>query len=69
MGSLQADRDAQEFGAFTYNGAQFDADADSQARINSAAQAAMIDDTFDAIWTLADNTTQALTATQLKGLM
>ncbi|QDP58956.1 MAG: hypothetical protein Unbinned2819contig1003_42 [Prokaryotic dsDNA virus sp.] len=66
--NLKLDRDAQEFGAFSYNAWMFDADADSQARINSAAQAAMIDDTFDAIWTLADNTTQALTATQLKEL-
>ena len=64
--NLKLDRDAQEFGAFVWNGWQFDADADSQARINSASQAAIIDDTFDAIWTLADNTTQALTATQLK---
>lgn len=63
---LKIDRDDQEFGEFTWNGWQFDADADSQARINAAVQAAILDDTYTATWTLADNSTQSLTATQLK---
>ena len=63
---LKIDRDDQEFGAFTWNGWEFDADEDSQARINAAVQAAILDDTYTATWTLADNTKQALTATQLK---
>lgn len=63
---LKLDREDQEFGTFTWNGWEFDADADSQARINAAVQAAILDDTYTDTWTLADNSTQALTATQLK---
>jgi hypothetical protein len=65
---LKLDREDQEFGYFIWNGWEFDADADSQVRIQTAVQSAILDDAFTTTWTLRDNTTQALTAAQLKEL-
>ena len=65
---MKAARDQQEFGQFVYNASTFECDAQSQSRIQAAAQSAIIDSAFSTTWTLADNTTQTLNATQTKDL-
>lgn len=69
---LKAARDAAEYGGFMYNGAKFDSDQVSRARINGAVTLAMIAQMMSAPysqdWILADNTTMALDAQGMIGV-
>lgn len=56
-------RDQIEFGGFEFEGRMYDSDQVSQGRVMSAAIAGV-----DQTWTLADNSTVELTATQLPQL-
>ena len=60
---LKRQRDTLEFGGFEYKGNIYDSDQVSQGRIMGAAVAGV-----DQIWTLADNTTVELSASQLQQL-
>ena len=60
---LKAERDALEFGGFEFEGYTYDSDQVSQGRIMGAMNAGV-----DQVWTLADNTTVALSAMQLQQL-
>ncbi len=60
---IKSQRDRLEFGGFEFGGNIYDSDQVSQGRIMGAA-AAMVDQT----WTLADNTTVELSASQLQQL-
>jgi hypothetical protein len=64
--AIKLARKAQELSTFEWNTHTFQCDEDSQMRIQSAVQAALIDDGLSMVWTLADNTTQTFTATQIK---
>lgn len=65
-------RDAAEFGPFTYNGMTFDGDLDAQRRLSglvSAAKSAIAaGHTFTKDFTLADNSVVQLTAEDLVGV-
>jgi len=56
-------RDSLEFGGFEFEGGVYDSDQVSQGRIMGAAAAGL-----DQVWTLADNTTIDLSASQLQQL-
>lgn len=56
-------RDSLEFGGFEFEGGIYDSDQVSQGRIMGAAAAGL-----DQVWTLADNTTVELSASQLQQL-
>lgn len=56
-------RDDLEFGGFEFEGHIYDSDRISQGRIMGAAMSQT-----DQVWTVADNTTVSLTATQLASL-
>ena len=56
-------RDSLEFGGFEFEGNTYDSDQASQGRIMVAAVAGV-----DQVWTLADNTTAELSASQLQQL-
>ncbi|NAR91525.1 DUF4376 domain-containing protein [Acinetobacter haemolyticus] len=56
-------RDQLEFGGFEFDGGTYDSDQLSQGRIMGAAAAGV-----DQTWTLADNTTAELSASQLQQL-
>lgn len=56
-------RDQLEFGGFEFDGGIYDSDQVSQGRIMGAAAAEL-----DQVWTLADNTTVELSASQLQQL-
>lgn len=56
-------RDSLEFGGFEFEGGVYDSDQASQGRIMVAAVAGL-----DQVWTLADNTTAELSASQLQQL-
>src|SRR5690606_4065037 len=56
-------RDSLEFGGFEFEGGIYDSDQVSQGRIMGAAVAGV-----DQVWTLADNTTVELSASQLQQL-
>ena len=60
---VKSQRDHLEFGGFEFEGDVYDSDQVSQGRIMGAAAAGV-----DQVWTLADNTTVALSAMQLKQL-
>lgn len=60
---IKSGRDSLEFGGFEFEGGVYDSDQVSQGRIMGAAAAGL-----DQIWTLADNTTVNLTASQLQQL-
>lgn len=60
---LKQQRDSTEFGGFIFEGNTYDSDQISQGRIFGAA---MYDQ--PQIWTLADNSTVSLTATQMRQL-
>ena len=62
-GEIKAMRDQLEFGGFEFDGGIYDSDQVSQGRIMGAASAGM-----DQVWTLADNTTVELSASQLQQL-
>jgi hypothetical protein len=63
---IKASRAAAEFSTFTWGSYIFQCDQDSQMRIQAGVQAAMLNDNMSIVWTLADNTTQTFTATELK---
>jgi hypothetical protein len=60
---IKAMRDRLEFGGFEFDGGIYDSDQVSQGRIMGAASADV-----DQVWTLADNTTAELSASQLQQL-
>ena len=60
---IKSDRDRLEFGGFEFEGNIYDSDQVSQGRILGAASAGV-----DQIWTLANNSTRLLTASQLQQL-
>ena len=60
---IKAQRDQLEFGGFEFEGNTYDSDQTSQGRIMGAALAGV-----DQVWTLADNTTVELSASQLQQL-
>ena len=60
---IKLQRDQLEFGGFNFDGNIYDSDQVSQGRIMGAAAAGV-----DQTWTLADNTTVSLTASQLQQL-
>lgn len=66
---IKAQRDAVEFGGFTWSGDEFDSDAESQARIMGAVQMALIaaqaEQPFAIDWTLADNTVRSMSAADI----
>ena len=60
---IKSQRDRIEFGGFEFEGDIYDSDQVSQGRILGAASAGV-----DQIWTLANNSTRLLTASQLQQL-
>lgn len=60
---IKSQRDQLEFGGFEFEGNIYDSDQVAQGRIMGAASAGI-----DQTWTLADNTTVDLTASQLQQL-
>lgn len=60
---IKSQRDQIEFGGFEFDGNIYDSDQVSQGRIMGAAGAGI-----DQVWTLADNTTVELSASQLQQL-
>lgn len=60
---IKSGRDQLEFGGFEFEGSIYDSDQVSQGRIMGAAVAGV-----DQVWTLADNTTVELSASQLQQL-
>ena len=60
---IKSQRDQLEFGGFEFEGNTYDSDQVSQGRIMGAALAGV-----DQVWTLADNTTVELSASQLHQL-
>ena len=60
---IKSQRDQLEFGGFEFEGGVYDSDQVSQGRIMGAASAGV-----NQVWTLADNTTVGLTASQLQQL-
>lgn len=60
---IKSERDSLEFGGFEFEGNIYDSDQVSQGRIMGAAVAGV-----DQVWTLADNTTVELSASQLQQL-
>ena len=60
---IKSRRDRLEFGGFEFEGNVYDSDQVSQGRIMGAAIAGV-----DQVWTLADNTTVELSASQLQQL-
>ena len=60
---IKSERDSLEFGGFEFEGNIYDSDQVSQGRIMGAAVAGI-----DQTWTLADNTTVELSASQLQQL-
>lgn len=61
--NIKIQRDRLEFGGFEFEGDIYDSDQVSQGRIMGAAAAGL-----DQVWTLADNTTAELSASQLQQL-
>jgi len=66
--AIKAARSAQEHDTFEWNGNVLQCDESSQVRIQAAVQAAIIDDSVTNVWTLADNSTLTLNATELKAI-
>ena len=60
---IKSQRDRLEFGGFEFEGNTYDSDQVSQGRIMGAVSADV-----DQVWTLADNTTAELSASQLQQL-
>ena len=60
---IKSERDSLEFGGFEFEGSIYDSDQVSQGRIMGAASAGV-----DQVWTLANNTTVELSASQLQQL-
>lgn len=70
--AIKAAREAAEYSPFAWDGSSFDADSESQRRIQGAAQLAMIaaaaQQAFSIDWTLADNTVRTLSGTEMIGV-
>lgn len=62
---IKAKRDAEQLAGFVWDGSRFQSDLTSQSRIQSAAWAASVDQAFETDWTLADNSTRLLNATDM----
>ncbi len=66
---IKALRSAREYGTFTWNGLTFDADAESQRRIQGAVQLAQLaisqGSPFSIDWTLADDSVETLSAADM----
>ena len=60
---IKSERDQLEFGGFEFDGDIYDSDQVSQGRILGASIAGV-----DQVWTLADNSTRSLSASQLQQL-
>jgi hypothetical protein len=58
-------RDGLVNGGFDWDGSTFDSDPISQQRITGAVSLAMMTTTFSIVWTLFDNTTRLLSATDM----
>jgi hypothetical protein len=69
---IKQKRESAEFGSFVWSGHTFDADSESQRRIQGAVQLASIAQVSGAqwsiVWTLADNSTIELTAAEMIGV-
>jgi Domain of unknown function (DUF4376) len=69
---IKADRDAAEFGGFTWDSSEFDSDSMSQSRIQGAVvlsmQAIGASQTLSITWTLKNNTTRTLSETEFVSL-
>lgn len=67
--AIKAERDAAEFGGFTWDGSPFDSSAVATQRIAGSVQMAVLSqmalNAFSIDWTLADNTVRSLNATQM----
>jgi Domain of unknown function (DUF4376) len=69
LGELKAARDVAQSSGFTWSGSPFDSDPVSQLRISLAVQQAASDGAaFSVNWTLADDTTRTLSATDVVAL-
>lgn len=70
---VKACRDAQEFGPFSWGALTFDGDAESKSRLSLAAMAAQAaiasGQVWEVDWTLADNSTVTLSATDVIGVV
>lgn len=64
--AIKIERQMRELSTFEWNTHTFQCDQASQMRIQSAVQAAIIDDGLNMVWTLADNTTQTFSAAEIK---
>jgi hypothetical protein len=62
---IKTAREFEEFGLFTWNNYNFDADERSQQRILTATQRAVSDSSVSIMWTLSDNTVVTFNATEL----
>lgn len=69
---IKAARELEEFGVFTWGGGTFDCDQISQQRIQGAAQLASLamaaGQPFSIDWTMADNSTMTLGASDMIGV-
>lgn len=63
--NIKANRDAAEHGGFEWDGSVFDSDVLSQQRITGAVTLAQMSPAFTTVWTLADNSTRALSAADM----
>lgn len=66
--AMKLTRDEAETAPFTWNSMTFDADRISQSRIQGAVQLATMDANLSVDWTLADNSSVTLTASDLMQL-
>ena len=66
---IKAERAAREFGGYTWDGSAFDSDEQSQSRIMGAVQMAVLaaaaQQTFEIVWTLADNSVRTLSGADM----
>lgn len=66
---IKAERSAREYSGFEWDGSRFDSDAESQRRIQGAAQLAMLAQAagqpFSIDWTLADNSVRTLSGADM----
>lgn len=71
--AVKAQRDAKEFGPFSWGALTFDGDAESKSRLSLAAMAAQAaiasGQSWVVDWTLADNSTVTLSAADVIGVV
>ena len=65
---IKAKRKELEYGPFTWDGSQFDGDAESQQKITGAVSMANMYANYMVDWTLADNTVRTLTSSDMKAV-